>query len=124
MLTALGQSRQPVSSDASFVLCVLGDSVVSPTSPTIDVSAYAATDGLSVFPLQIVLCYAAGQFPAEAFEEDFLVVVGLRHAPGADAVALLGREDDIDGAQLAQLFQDPSRFVSVGSPGTELEFAL
>ena len=68
--------------------------------------------GPAVFPLQIVFCQAARQFPAEAFEEDLLVVAGLRHAPGADVLALLGGEHDIDRAELAQFFQDASRFVA------------
>jgi hypothetical protein len=66
----------------------------------IDVSACAATGGPSIFPLQIVFCEAARQFPAEAFKEDFLVVVGLRHTTSADVVPLLGCENDVDGAQL------------------------
>ena len=62
----------------------------SPTSPTFDVSACAATEGAPVFPLQIGFLQSAGQRQAEALEEDFLVVVGLRHAAGADFVAVLG----------------------------------
>ncbi len=63
----------------------------SPTSPTFGVSPCAATRRGPVFPLQIGFVESAGEFQAEAFEKDFLVVVGLRHAAGADFVTVLGR---------------------------------
>ena len=63
---------------------------ISPTSPTFDVSPCAATEGAPVFPLQIGFVQAAGECQAETLEEDFLVVVGLGHAAGADFMTVLG----------------------------------
>ena len=63
---------------------------VSPTPPTFDVSRCGATGGGPFFPLQIGFVEAAGEGRAEAFEEDFLVVIRLRHAADADFVTVLG----------------------------------
>ena len=62
----------------------------SPTPPTIDVSRCGATEGGPIFPLQIGWLESSGEVQSESFEEDFLVVVGLVDAAGADFATVLG----------------------------------
>ena len=75
------------------------DGGFSPTSPTIDVSACAPMRGRSIFPLQLVRVQAAGQFPAEPFEQDLLVGVGLGDAARADLATVSRGEHDVDHSQ-------------------------
>jgi len=70
--------------------------LISPSSPTVDVSAYFPRERSLIFPLQRGLVQACRRLEAEPFKEDSLVVVGLSHAARADFDAFFRGQHDVD----------------------------
>ena len=60
-IAASDASGNPLAISGDFVIAgSLGSDAPCPTSPTFDVSAFAATEGTPIFPLQIGFVESAG----------------------------------------------------------------
>ena len=72
------------------------------------------------FSLHFLLDYFRGQFEAEFFQQDLLVISRLGNAPGSDLRAGASWEHDVHGTDVGQLGKHSARFASQASFVTEL----